>query len=419
MAYPDPPSNASESSKLSATSETSETSELSAISEPPETSETPIDGCSTHVHRPRVDRFWWLGTLAAIFTLSFGLKLLADGLGELVGDRVEQLFAFATNPALGLLVGVITTALVQSSSAVTSIIVGLVATGMPVMTAIPIVMGANIGTTITNTLLSLGQIGDRDRFERSFAAATVHDCFNLIAVALFLPLEISTHFLTRLSAVCADRVQAWGLVLDNPAGLKLLIAPLVNATIALTQGFSPILHGAIWLGLGILTVLLSIAALAKTLTLAIEQVGQGRLFGAIGSHPLLALLTGTGITVVVQSSSTTTSLMIPLAASRAWELETIYPFTLGANIGTCATAFLAATAVTGATSLAALQIALAHLLHNTLGILLIYGLPQLRTLPMRGARWLARSADNPWAIASYILGVFFLIPGLAIAASLW
>lgn len=382
------------------------------------TSASSVDGLSTGVDRPRVYSFWWVGTLAAIVTLSFGLNLLADGLEELVGDRVEQLFGFATNPALGLLIGVMTTALVQSSSAVTSIIVGLVATGMPVATAIPMIMGANIGTTITNTLLSLGQIGDRDRFERSFAAATVHDCFNLICVALFLPLEISTHFLTRLSALCADRVQAWGVVLENPAGLKLLITPLVNTMTALTQGLPPILHGAVWLGLGILTVLLSIAALAKTLTLAIEQVGQGRLFGAIGSHPLLAMLTGTGITVVVQSSSTTTSLMIPLAASRAWELETIYPFTLGANIGTCATAFLAATAVTGSTSLAALQIALAHLLHNTLGILTIYGIPPLRSLPLRGARWLARSTVNPWAIASYILGVFFLIPGLAIAASL-
>jgi sodium-dependent phosphate cotransporter len=379
---------------------------------------TPAEGSSTFADRPLVHQFWWVGTLAAIVTLSFGLKLLGNGLSELVGDRVEQLFGFATNPALGLLVGVITTALVQSSSAVTSIVVGLVATGMPVTTAIPIIMGANIGTTITNTLLSLGQIGDRDRFERSFAAATIHDCFNLLCVALFLPLEISTHFLTRLSAVFADRVQDWGLVFENQVGLKLLIAPFVNATIALTHNLPPILHGSVWLGLGILTVLISIAALAKTLTLAIEQVGQMRLFGAIGAHPLMAMLTGTGITVIVQSSSTTTSLMIPLAASRAWELETIYPFTLGANIGTCTTAFLAATAVTGSTSLAALQIALAHLLHNTLGILTIYGIPQLRSLPLRGARWLARSTDNPWAIAGYILGIFFLIPGLAIAASL-
>ncbi|NJN62699.1 MAG: Na/Pi symporter [Coleofasciculaceae cyanobacterium RL_1_1] len=379
---------------------------------------TSVDVSSTSVDRSLIHQFWWVGTLAAIVVLSFGLTLLSVGLSELVGDRVEQLFQFATNPALGLLVGVITTALVQSSSAVTSIVVGLVATGMPVTTAIPIIMGANIGTTITNTLLSLGQIGDRDRFERSFAAATVHDCFNLIGVAIFLPLEISTHFLTRLSGLFADRVQDWGLVFDHSIGLKLLTAPLVKTTVILTQHLPPILHGSVWLGLGIITVLLSIAALAQTLTLAIQQVGQGRLFSAIGAHPLLAMLTGTGITVIVQSSSTTTSLMIPLAASRAWELETIYPFTLGANIGTCATAFLAATAVTGSTSIAALQIALAHLLHNTLGILTIYGIPALRSLPLRGARWLARSANNPWAIASYILGIFFLIPGLAIAASL-
>lgn len=63
--------------------------------------------------RSFLHQFWWVGTLIAIFILSFGLNVLGSGLSELVGDRVEQLFNFATNPALGLLVGVITTALVQ------------------------------------------------------------------------------------------------------------------------------------------------------------------------------------------------------------------------------------------------------------------------------------------------------------------
>jgi len=361
---------------------------------------------------------WWMVAIATIVLLAFGLKLLGAGLQELVGDRVPVLFAFATNPALGFLIGVLATALVQSSSAVTSIVVGLVASGMPVTTAIPIVMGSNVGTTITNTLLSLGQVGDRDRFERAFAAATVHDCFNLLCVALFLPLEIATHFLTRLSGIVADRIQAWGVTFDSPVGLKTLIAPLVRATTALTADLSPGLHGAVWLGLGLAIVLVAIATLAKTLTFAIERFGGG-LFDAIGDRPWLAMATGTGITTIVQSSSTTTSLMVPLAASGAWRLEAIYPFTLGANLGTCVTAFLAATAIAGSAQLAALQIASAHLLHNAIGILAIYGLPVLRPVPLAGARWLARATRQPWVVAGYLLGVFFLIPGLAIVASLW
>ena len=73
----------------------------------------------------------------------------------------------------------------------TSVIVGLVATGeVPVHTAVPMIMGANIGTTVTNTIVSLAHITRPQEFRRAFAAATVHDAFNFMAVAIFLPLEI-------------------------------------------------------------------------------------------------------------------------------------------------------------------------------------------------------------------------------------
>ena len=96
------------------------------------------------------------------------------------------------------------------------------------------------------------------------------------------------------------------------------------------------------------------------------------------------------MTVVVQSSSTTTSLMVPLAGSGVFQLREVYPFTLGANIGTTITALLAATVTASGNLETALQIALAHLLYNLLGVVVIYGIPWLRTLPMLGAEWLAR-----------------------------
>ena len=71
-------------------------------------------------------------------------------------------------------------------------------------TAIPMIMGANIGTTVTNTLVSMGHVGDKKEFRRAFAAATVHDFFNLIAVFVFLPLEMMTGFLAQGSAMLAD-----------------------------------------------------------------------------------------------------------------------------------------------------------------------------------------------------------------------
>ena len=98
-----------------------------------------------------------------------------------------------SNPIVGLMIGILFTVLVQSSSTCTSVIVSLVAAGgLDVKTAIPMVMGANIGTSMTSTLVSLTQVTDVEQFERAFAAATVHDCFNWSSVIVCLILELTT-----------------------------------------------------------------------------------------------------------------------------------------------------------------------------------------------------------------------------------
>ena len=73
------------------------------------------------------------------------------------------------------MIGVLGTVLVQSSSTFTSIIIAAVSSGLPVNIAVPMIMGANIGTSVTNTLVAMGQIGNKKEFERAFSAATVHD----------------------------------------------------------------------------------------------------------------------------------------------------------------------------------------------------------------------------------------------------
>ena len=135
-------------------------------------------------------------------------------------ESAQALFAFATNPFMGVLLGGLVTALVQSSSTVTSIIVGMVAGGLPVSVAIPMVMGANLGTTITNTLVSFGHVGNREEFRRAFAAATVHDGFNLLSIAIFLPLEIAFGILERLSGALCRSGEADGLPQSGGAGLR-------------------------------------------------------------------------------------------------------------------------------------------------------------------------------------------------------
>ncbi len=156
-------------------------------------------------------------------------------------------------------------------------------------------------------------------------------------------------------------------------------------------------------------------------------VGKAKdiLHTAIGRGPLMGIASGTLMTILVQSSSTTTSLMVPLAGSGVFGLAEIYPFTLGANVGTCVTALLAATAVTGATALPALEIAVVHFLFNFLGVILIFGIPflfgipPLRQLPVLGAEALAAAASEHKVVALiYVIGVFFLIPAICLGISL-
>ena len=114
----------------------------------------------------------WFAIASLVYLLLVSVSLIGGGFKASAGSHARELFAFASNPITGLFIGTICTALIQSSSTVTSIIVGLVAGGLPVSIAIPMVMGANIGTTITNTAVSFGHIKQGKEFQRAFAAAT-------------------------------------------------------------------------------------------------------------------------------------------------------------------------------------------------------------------------------------------------------
>ena len=105
-----------------------------------------------------------LSFLACFYFFLCSLSFLSDSFRILGGKNIGALFSnseLLQNPVAGLMVGVLVTVLVQSSSTSTSIIVGLVATDVPVKTAIPMILGANIGTSVTNTIVSFTQIGDR------------------------------------------------------------------------------------------------------------------------------------------------------------------------------------------------------------------------------------------------------------------
>jgi len=142
----------------------------------------------------------WALLFVLIFAMLTAVSLIGGGFKTATEDHARSLFEFASNPFMGLIIGMVATALIQSSSTVSSIIVAMVAGGLPIHIAIPMMMGANIGTSITNTIVSLGHIKDKQEFQRAFNAATIHDFFNIFAVLIFLPLEIMFGFLEYLSA---------------------------------------------------------------------------------------------------------------------------------------------------------------------------------------------------------------------------
>lgn len=382
--------------------------------------DTTSANASSGAEQPGSNWISWLKIVGLVYLLLVAVSMIGSGFKLASGDHAKELFAFASNPLTGLIVGTVATALIQSSSTVTSIIVGLVAGGLPVEIAIPMVMGANIGTTITNTIVSLGHVRQGEEFRRAFAAATVHDFFNLISVVIFLPLEIMFGILEKLGGFLAgllaggDSMSMKGLNFIKP-----LVKPPVNFVKHQFDSLMPdTAAGVVMVVLGIATIFVVITLIGKLLRSLLVGKAKEILHHAVGRGPVSGISSGALMTVLVQSSSTTTSLIVPLAGSGTFSLRQIYPFTLGANIGTCITGLLAATAVSGGNAVFALQIALVHLCYNFLAVVLIYSIPFLRNIPLHAAEGLANATvKNKLYAAGYILSVFFIAPLVLIGGS--
>lgn len=381
------------------------------------TKEQSIDTLSRH---PQHTVFTWVALMTLVYALLVGVGVVGDGFKWASGgaEGAERIFAFAGNPVIAVILGTMATALVQSSSTVTAVIVGLVAGGVPVSVAIPMIMGANMGTTITNTFVSLGNLRDKAAFNKSFQAATVHDFFNLYSIIVFLPIELMFQPLQRSAEFISSL-----LISDTDASIKganvigMVTKPVSNQIVSLFSDM-PVEYGATFtivagIGLIIGSVLLLSGLLKKVMIGPARNIMQK----AIGRSPAAGVASGAVMTVAVQSSSTSTSLIVPLAGAGVLSLKQIYPFTIGANIGTTVTALLAATAITGVGATVAMEIAMVHLLYNVFGAIVFLMVPWLKELPIRSATWLGnRSESNRGWAFSYVVGVFFVLPSIALTA---
>jgi len=432
--------------------------------------------CRTCCVRSPKDWGWaLLGVLCVLFFLYFfifALELLGNSAKVMTGCRAGALFGDDTNPIAGLMVGILCTVLLQSSSTTTSIVVSLVGSVVTVNQGIYMIMGANIGTSVTNTIVAMGQMGDGDQLERAFAGATVHDMFNFLSVAILLPIEVITGYLAAMTgAMVAGANPEKGDKWNGP--VKALVSPLANLIIIpnkslikkiaagegnceLDGGFYPInctdgvasydtctkvgliscdkktnacpaffqqdatdvddkVSGGVCFFISIVILFVCLLGLVSCLQKMLLGVSTRIIYKATAVNGYVAMLIGALITIVVQSSSITTSALTPIVGLGVIRLEEMYPLTLGANIGTTFTAIMAAMVASGT---GPLQVALAHLFFNITGIIIFYPVPYMRRIPIEMARKLGK-ITRIWRgfPLVYIVVAFFVVPLLFLGLS--
>jgi sodium-dependent phosphate cotransporter len=336
--------------------------------------------------------------IVCLFLVSIDMLMSAF---RLFGKGVANtILSVSAHPFVGIFVGLLITAILQSSSTVTAMVVAAVAAGaLTIETATPIIMGANVGTTITSAIVALGHISKKKELRKAFAAASLHDFFNVLTALILFPLEYYTHFLSGLASFVTEL-----LPLSNTSGS--FIPPIIsipsNFVVEQLQDY-PIL-------ILIFAILCLFLAIRLFITLLKEQmIGKQRqqmhelFFGSIWKSFAWGFIT----TAAIQSSSVTTSLVVPLVATRKVNIQKAFPFIVGANIGTTLTTLLAALFK----SEAAITIAVVHILFNVIGTMIFLIVPFMRQIPISLAQRLGIAAMNNRSSALvYLLVMFFVLP---------
>lgn len=341
--------------------------------------------------------------LAALLIFLFSLELMLSSLQHLGKAAAETVILATSNPFTALFIGLLTTAIIQSSTATTTMTVALVASGsLTLESAVPIIMGANIGTTITSTIVSLGFLTKRKEFRRAVAAGTYHDFFNILTAFILFPLEYNFQFLSRLAQLIATTFfhQPAGPMKENfsiGGGLGVMTDWLVAS----------IGNGFILIILSLTLLFGSILFFRRVLTDLLGFGSPDRFQRFFFRSPLKSFAWGALTTAAIRSSSVTTSLVVPLVAKKIVKLRSAVPFILGANIGTTISAFLAAMF----NSNTAISIAVAHFLFNFIGVIIFMAIPVIKEIPIRLAEALGRlTLTYRLAGLVYLLVLFFFLP---------
>jgi len=371
---------------------------------------------------------------------------------ELIGRGMKTSFAAPLKAYLegngkdlgelgSFVIGILGTALVQSSSTVTSMSVVLTSEGViPLLVAVGIVHGANLGTSVTSSVVAFAAetrpatgrffhdlktllfAPRAPGFRRAVGTAVVHDMFNIILVtSILLVLELPFGIVVKSAQASADVVarvlhsSAWipeALGVVSPATYT---KPVVKFLLDLgAPGWALALAGLPLL----FYALKGFASRMKQVVLAGVDTEDMSAIGEtlLGKTPFATFMRGLVITILVQSSSATTSMVVPLAAMGFFGVRKVFPFIMGANIGTTTTALLAASASLGAPGFhEGMTIALSHLYLNVLAVVLVVTVPGLMQSVLGSADWLSRrAAETPAVLLVYLAVLAVVVPLVAL-----
>jgi solute carrier family 34 (sodium-dependent phosphate cotransporter) len=427
--------------------------------------------------------------LLALYMFLVGLSLISTGMKVLSGPALDRFFhEIKEDPLQGLATGILVTVLVQSSSTTSSIVVVLAALGkITVNDGIPVIMGANIGTSISSTLMALAhsQSDDKREFPRAFSGAVVSDVFNILGVFVFFPLHLlfklffnGKGFFELITGLFVDPNSqksgtkipnvvkvATGPMADlvlkinkdvykvlsgpgmpelgvtetvqNKFGIdynigqnrtrlavaqkiyneKIAEASLIKGGLMKAVGASNAVGGALCLVIAIGIVIWALLQLVASLKKLLLGGAQKALHDSLDMNDYVAILIGILMTFAVQSSSITTSTLVPLVAIGALKVEKSLPMCIGANIGTCGTSLIAASATDDPAT--GVQIALVHLTFNICTFLLWFPVKRMRQVPVDIALEFGRAcAVNRKIPVMYLCYCYILAPAIIFGAGI-
>lgn len=345
--------------------------------------------------------------IAVVCLFLVGIELMVVAVQQKGEASVRTIFQMIHNPFVALFVGILATALVQSSSMTTSITVALTAAGaLTYAQAVPVIIGANIGTTLTCFLVTLGHVMRKKEFRRAVSGSALHMLFNVLTALILFPLEFFGHALSGGAHWIARQMEG---ITDSWSYQGLnhwVIHPVAEQLMRWLGGSLPLA-----LGLAFLLIIAFIRLLSLMFKGFLERQMYHRMSRLLAGTSWRALFSGLFLTILVQSSSLTTSLIVTAVASNRIPLGRAFWLIVGANIGTTLTAFLASLGH----GEAALTIALTHVLFNLWGMCLLAPWAPIREGIVRMVGRLGRLHVQHRMLGFVaVLLLFFVLPFLLI-----